>query len=148
MYDELQEANRNLTKVQVGSLTALSETILEPIREKFRLPITISSGYRSEELNDRIGGSLTSQHSLCEAADIIINGLDDLEGSLHVFEWIYMESGLEFGQLIHEHKVKNCRESIWIHISLGVPYRDGDRCKQVFKYRKSEYIRVPNPMAR
>jgi uncharacterized protein YcbK (DUF882 family) len=48
----------------------LAEKIFQPIRDHFGVPIHISSGYRSKELNSAIGGSLTSQHCQGEAIDI------------------------------------------------------------------------------
>ena len=48
----------------------LAENIFQPIREHFATPIFISSGYRSQALNEAIGGSKTSQHSKGEALDI------------------------------------------------------------------------------
>jgi len=88
---------------------------------------------------------MKSQHSLCEAADFIINGLDDLEGSIHIFEWIYLKSNIKFGQLIHEHTQRGTVEKVWLHISLGYPHRSKSRCMQVFKYRKGEYQSIVNP---
>ena len=52
------------------SAKALAENIFQPIREHFDTPIYISSGFRSEALNEAIGGSKTSQHSKGEAIDI------------------------------------------------------------------------------
>ena len=52
------------------SLKAVAENIFQPIREEFMCPIFISSGYRSEALNEAIGGSKTSQHSKGEALDL------------------------------------------------------------------------------
>lgn len=49
----------------------LTETVLQPLRDKVGHPLRINSGYRSPELNKEIkGGSPTSQHVKGEAADI------------------------------------------------------------------------------
>jgi len=48
---------------------------LEVLREHFQKPITINSGYRSPEHNEKIGGSKKSQHLLGKAADVVIEGV-------------------------------------------------------------------------
>jgi hypothetical protein len=44
--------------------------VLDTIREKWGGPIRITSGYRCEELNKKLGGSKTSVHPLALAADM------------------------------------------------------------------------------
>ena len=44
------------------NLKTLCESVLQPIRNHFMKPMIISSGYRCEELNTKIGGSKRSQH--------------------------------------------------------------------------------------
>lgn len=53
-------------------LEQLCKTILEPLREFAQQPIIISSGYRCNALNIKVGGAYASQHTLGEAADIYI----------------------------------------------------------------------------
>ncbi len=55
-------------------LVALTQEILQPLRDKIG-SITITSGYRSQEVNSRIGGSPYSQHMLGQACDIISPGM-------------------------------------------------------------------------
>ena len=64
---------------QIDALRALCGAVLDPLREAVGRPVRITSGYRGPALNARIGGSATSQHSLCEAADLQVPGLDVLE---------------------------------------------------------------------
>tara|TARA_R110001592_G_scaffold163554_2_gene397478 strand:+ start:1791 stop:2162 length:372 start_codon:yes stop_codon:yes gene_type:complete len=52
---------------------------LQILRDYTDLPITINSGYRSEEHNKLIGGSPRSQHVLGKAADIVIKGMTPKE---------------------------------------------------------------------
>ena len=42
------------------NLTILIEHCLDPIREKFGKPITVTSGYRCEKLNKLVGGKPNS----------------------------------------------------------------------------------------
>lgn len=138
-YDELQEQNNTINDSEVEKLTELCVNILEPIRKQFRLPIIINSGYRCVDLNKRVGGSESSQHTYAEAADFYVRGLDDLEGSTAVFRWIHHDSGIKFGQIIHEVRRKTTYESIWIHISLGIPYRHKSVVGQVLTFRNGLY---------
>lgn len=100
----------------IRSLLYLATYILQPIRGMWGALI-ITSGYRSFEVNKKIGGSLTSQHLLGEAADFI-----PLQASISdVFEWVRAKSnlpfgaiGLNYGQVIMENK--NGKQ--WLHISL------------------------------
>jgi zinc D-Ala-D-Ala carboxypeptidase len=58
------------TPEHIENFKILAAKVFEPIREHFGVPIRISSGYRSKELNKCVGGSSTSQHSSGEAIDI------------------------------------------------------------------------------
>ena len=44
------------------------------LREKLNQPMVISSGYRTPEYNERIGGSKKSAHTLGQAVDIVCSG--------------------------------------------------------------------------
>lgn len=57
----------------VERLKALCENVLEPLRRRFGV-IRITSGYRCEELNTKVGGAAGSQHLRGEAADINVSG--------------------------------------------------------------------------
>ena len=52
------------------NLKQVAENIFQPLRDKFKVPIAITSGYRSADLNKAIGGSITSQHCKGQALDI------------------------------------------------------------------------------
>lgn len=49
--------------------------ILQRIRDHFRRPVTISSGYRTPAYNSSIGGSGSSNHTKGKAADIQVKGV-------------------------------------------------------------------------
>lgn len=57
----------------IHNLQYLVNTTLQPIRERFQYSMRVTSGYRSEELNRAVGGSLSSQHAVGEAADVVIS---------------------------------------------------------------------------
>jgi len=89
-------------------LLYLANFILQPIRDRWG-KLYINSGYRSPAVNQRVGGSDTSQHCDGEAADLIT-----LEAPLqNVYRWIVEDSRLAFGQCIFE-----LRATDWIHVSL------------------------------
>lgn len=92
---------------QTEKLLYLAWYILQPVRDRFGA-IRITSGYRSPEVNRAIGGSMSSQHVLGEAADIQVPGADLRE----VYVW--MRDNLRYGQLIYESR--DGKE--WIHVSL------------------------------
>lgn len=54
----------------VPTLQQLCQEVLEPLRSFVGQPIIISSGYRCNQLNIKVGGAYASQHTLGEAADI------------------------------------------------------------------------------
>lgn len=118
------------TPEHIANFKLLAENIFEPIRNHFRVPIIISSGYRSKELNACIGGSATSQHCTGEAIDI------DMDGSPHgvtnkmVFD--YIKDNLNFDQLIYEFGDANNPD--WVHVSYE---STGKQRKQVLKATKN-----------
>ena len=140
-----QSENKMLSDHNIDALKHLCSKILDPIRDHFGLPVCINSGYRCSKLNAYLNGSMGSQHLFGEAADFFVDGLDDLVGSLHVFDWIYKESDIPFGQVIHEYKRKGDQEKIWIHISCGEPYRPECRSRQVLRFQNGSYTRLLNP---
>jgi uncharacterized protein YcbK (DUF882 family) len=91
---------------EIDSLRNLCVNILEPLRENLSEPIIINSGYRSEQLNHAVGGSLTSQHMKGEAADIRING-----DASKILEALY-KLGIDFDQAILY------RKQNFLHVSL------------------------------
>ena len=58
----------------LGNIKALVSNVLDPLRAMIGRPIIITSGYRSQRVNELIGGSKTSQHLLGKAADIHVQG--------------------------------------------------------------------------
>lgn len=53
--------------------------LLQQIRDHFKVPVTINSGYRSPAHNAAVGGVKNSQHTLGTAADIVVRGVSPLE---------------------------------------------------------------------
>jgi hypothetical protein len=103
----------------IANFKLLAENIFEPIRSHFRCPILISSGYRSKELNNKIGGSKTSQHCLGQAVDIDMDGTDYGATNSDIFK--YIKSDLPFDQLIWE--FGNDNNPDWVHVSYSDRHR-------------------------
>ncbi len=89
------------------NLTALVDTVLDPLREAWGKAIRVNSGYRSEALNRAVGGSKTSHHMSGKAADITSGSKAD---NRKLFK-LAQSLNLPYCQLIDE-----CDYS-WIHVS-------------------------------
>ena len=114
------------TEAHIANFKLLAEKVFQPIREHFRCPIHISSGYRSKELNAAIGGSLTSQHCQGEAIDIDMDGTPNGVTNRMVFDFI--KDNLEFDQLIYEFGDSNNPD--WVHVSYE---SSGKQRKQILR---------------
>ena len=108
----------------------LAENIFEPIREHFAVPIHISSGYRSKELNASIGGASSSQHCQGEAIDIDMDGSPSGVSNADVFK--YIKDNLNFDQLIWEFGSDSNPD--WVHVSYK---STGKQRKQILKAVKA-----------
>ena len=100
-------------------LETLVDDLLDPIREKFAVPMIITSGYRCERLNKLVGGVDNSQHIRGEAVDFCFAGFSKRDMVIAFFE---IAEEFDFDQLIY-YKKKGV-----IHISY---IRDNNR-GQVF----------------
>ena len=112
------------TEEHINNFKKLAENIFEPIRNNFRQPIRISSGYRSQALNAAIGGATRSQHSTGEAIDI------DMQGTTITNKEIfnYIKEKLNFDQLIYE--FGNNNEPDWVHVSYK---SNGQQRKEILR---------------
>lgn len=122
-----QEAVRNGLKnvpnaLQIEGLRHLCKNVLEPLRERVKRPIIVSSGFRSTTINRRIGGSSKSQHCRGEAADFTIPGMTVKE-----VVTLMRAMSLPFDQLIDEF-------GAWVHVSHS---RTGKQRHQVLAARRT-----------
>ena len=115
----LGEATKSATAIKNGidnrptgehlsNLIQIASKIFQPLRDHFNAPIIVSSGYRSHDLNQKIGGASGSQHSKGEALD-----LDGSVENSYIFHFI--KDNLEFDQLIWE--FGNDENPDWVHVS-------------------------------
>jgi hypothetical protein len=99
------------TPEHIENFKKLAENVFQPIRDHFAVPIRISSGYRSKELNTAIGGSLSSQHCQGEAIDIDMDGTSITNAQI----FNYIKDNLNFDQLIWEFGTD--KNPDWVHVS-------------------------------
>jgi hypothetical protein len=98
-------------KEHIENMELIAEKIFQPLREWVDHPIRINSFYRSEELNSRIGGAISSAHKDGLAID-----LDSLGGKTNLEMLHYIKDNLEFDVLINEYPNEE-GEPKWIHVS-------------------------------
>ena len=113
--------DNSLSEDHLKSAMKLFEKVVQPVREKFGVTF-ITSGYRSPELNAKIGGSSRSQHCKGEAVDIECVHASTEEVSR------FIHDNLDFDQLILEFYTPGDPRSGWIHISYN---EDGKNRKSV-----------------
>jgi hypothetical protein len=112
------------TEEHLANFKLLAEKVFEPIREHFKVPIHISSGYRSKALNTAIKGSLSSQHCTGEAIDIDMDGTSITNAQI----FNYIKDNLNFDQMIWEFGTD--KNPDWVHVSYE---STGKQRKQILK---------------
>lgn len=118
------------TSEHIENFKKLAENVFEKVRNHFRCPIHISSGYRSKELNACTpGASATSQHSTGEAIDIDMDGSSNGVTNKMVFD--YIKDNVEFDQLIWEFGTDSNPD--WCHVSYE---STGKQRKQILRATK------------
>ena len=98
-------------KEHIENMELIAEKIFQPLREWVDHPIRINSFYRSEELNSRIGGAISSAHK--EGLAIDITSLGE-KTNLEMFH--YIKDHLDYDILINEYPNEE-GEPKWIHVS-------------------------------
>lgn len=112
---------------QLNNLRLVCTNVFDKVREHFGKSIGISSGFRSVELNAKIGGSKTSQH--CEGKALDIDG-DIFGGINNKLLFFYIKENCIFDQLIWEFGSENAPD--WVHVS----YNEGKNRGQVLRALK------------
>ena len=92
----------------IHNLVRLSE-FLQIIRNELHLPIVVTSGYRSKEVNEAVGGVLSSYHVKGLAADIKCSDMDKLLTILHSHLMDIDQLGIYY----------NKNTQLWFHVGLA-----------------------------
>lgn len=130
----LEEMYKSTTAIRLGidntpsdivvkNLLQLCKKVLQPLREYMDESIKVSSGYRSPDLNKKIGGSKSSQHCLGQAADISCG-----ERTAEMYH--YIKNNLIFDQLIWE--FGNDENPDWVHVSYSTT-KNRKECLRAYK---------------
>ena len=114
----------------VKNLENLCYEILEPVRAKFDKPVTINSGFRSLEVNRKLGSSDSSQHTKGQAVDFEIAGVANIQ----VAYWLV--SNVDFDQCILEFYKPDDGQAGWVHVSYN---EKGSNRKQVLTFDGKSY---------
>ena len=85
---------------QLENLKTIANEVFQKIRDHFGVPIKVSSGFRSEALNKKVGGSKTSDHMKGCALDIDMDGIPGNVTNRDIFN--YIKNNLVYRQLIWE----------------------------------------------
>lgn len=152
----------------VTNLAYLCATTLQPTRDVFAFPIDVTSGYRSPALNDRIGGSKTSQHCLGQAADCVVSDhflgapstarirakieqrfeettgrriRGDVNANFYLFAYLALRrERLDIDQVIHEGGFGPGNPG-WVHVSASTdPARDRKQILCIGSYQEPRTV--------
>ena len=99
---------------------------LEVLRKRAGTPIRINSGYRSPQLNRKIGGAPTSNHLTGCACDIRVAGMEQAIRYATILLNYSQESNQDFDELLIE---RNRFGAIWVHFAVRP---SGNRRKVLF----------------
>ena len=112
-FNELTKTDSGLDNIPddmnvIRNLVRLSE-FLQIIRNELQLPIIVNSGYRSKEVNESVGGVLSSYHVKGLAADIKCSDMDKLLTILHSHLMDIDQLGIYY----------NSTTQLWFHVGLA-----------------------------
>ena len=92
----------------IKNLARLAQ-FLQTIRNELHLPIIVNSGYRSKEVNEAVGGVLSSYHVKGLAADVKCADMDKLLAVLHSHLMEIDQLGIYY----------NSTTQLWFHVGLA-----------------------------
>lgn len=139
-YFSFQEFERSDTAYRHGidntmpeaakkNVAVLVDKVLDPLREAWGKPITVTSGYRCKKLNSMLPtASRTSQHMTGEAADVSVGSPIDNRRLAQKL----LDLKLPFDQLINEHDWQ------WVHVS----YSAGNNRHEMLKTVPGGYAKI------
>ena len=125
---ERQSIPNNPDEDGIYYLRMVAEKILQPVRNRYGIPFTVSSGFRSADLCLAIGSKATSQHTKGQAVDFEVPGISNMDLAY------FIKTTLDFDQLILE--FYRGGNTGWVHCSVADTPR-----KDLLTYDKSHGYR-------
>ena len=136
------EATKSNTAIKLGidntpdketleRMKFVAETVFEPLRQHFGIPIALTSFYRSKKLNKQLKGSSTSEHVYGSAMDIDADVLGMITNK-DIFD--YIKDHLDYNQLIWEFGTK--KEPAWVHVSSK---KEGNKKEVLQAYKDTDW---------
>jgi hypothetical protein len=107
-------------EIETLYLQALCERVLEPVRQLWGCPVGVTSGFRCEQVEMKVSGTLNSQHLHGQAADI--HPLSPMVPLADAYRMIFL-SALPYDQLLLEGSPGHQ----WIHVSIAPVIREPRR---------------------
>ena len=95
--------------------------MLERIRATLGVPVIVTSGYRSPQVNIAVGGATSSDHTQGHAADIVAPGYGTATQVARTLAPLVSVLGI--GQIILE----GVKGKQWVHVSTRVPDKPANR---------------------
>ena len=128
IYSKTSIINNINNMPDINSLDNMLELIvhcLQPIRDKLKKPMIITSGYRNAQVNKLVDGSSTSGHLTGRCADIHVNGMSAKD----LYNFI-KKSGVKYRQCILEN-------NSWVHVDYQ---KDDLKCENLI-YSNGKYVK-------
>lgn len=113
----------------IDNMLELIVYCLQPIRDKLKKPMIITSGFRNQQVNKLVGGVANSQHTTGQAVDFYVNGMTVQQ----IIDFI-KKSGIKYTQLIEEHT----KNTSWVHISCD---KKNLKCETLL-YKNGIYTKI------
>ena len=139
-YFSIDEMLRSATAKRLGidnmpsqdilnNIELFIETVLDPIREDWGGPISVSSGYRCPELNSAVGGARNSGHKYGWCADLRVKDRSIKEFAEFIKRWM-LNKGYSWDEIIFE----KSGGSEWVHFAWkGYKGRQRMKCFDIVK---------------
>lgn len=113
-FEELSKTSTGIPNVPTEehkrNLRLLVEKVLDPLREMYGRPIYVSSGFRSKEVNKKVGGATYSAHLRGCAVDITTKEKEHNAMLYYLMMFRVMKGEMEVTKVINE------KDFLWLHI--------------------------------
>lgn len=102
---------------QLSAMRNLGSNLFDKVREHFKVPLFISSFFRSPQLNKKVGGAVYSDHMALSGSSGLDIDMDNRTGPTNTELFFYIKNNLRFYKLIAEFP-KGGKPG-WVHISYS-----------------------------